>query len=80
MTGYTTTETLHGELRIAEGTQLEFIPAENLPDNSLIKWWAVIPCNWPETFQSYSRTRGFGFYANDVRPLNQFQPPPTLEA
>jgi hypothetical protein len=53
-----------GSVVIPAGTMV--IPADNLPENSTIKYWALPWNGMDEVAESHERNYGFGLEAGDV--------------
>ena len=72
MTGRTVKETHHGgpcnTVVLPEGTQVRLFPATNVPEDSLVKYWAEpLPGHpWSQELKDVVHTQGVGLYADDV--------------
>ena len=74
--GITIQQTKHGapgvEVTLKAGVYVELTPADNLPADSPIKWWAHecrldVRHAWPIRLLRVAETIGVGLHAGDVR-------------
>lgn len=71
MKAITIQDTRHGEpgntILIPAGTLVELEPADNLPDDSHIKWWATVLNEPLQSKTKFLDAIGIGLHTNDVQ-------------